>query len=145
MRVPIKKLNDEAIIPKYQSEGAACMDLHAIFEHGYDYLRPGETKIFKTGLAMEIPEGYELQVRSRSGLASNGVLLANGVGTIDSDYRGDVGVILTNASSDIMKFETGDRIAQCKIEQVIPFEFYETCKELTETKRGTGGYGSTNG
>ena len=144
MRVPIKMLHDEAVMPEYKSEGAACMDLYAVIDDkfGYTYIPAGETVIIKTGIAVEVPEGYELQVRARSGLASQGVLLANGVGTIDSDYRGEVGVILTNTTPVIRKISTGDRIAQCKIEQVIPFEFY-LCSAITETERGEGAYGST--
>ena len=146
MRVPVKLLHKDAKIPKSQTEGSACMDLHAIIEdrfgNNYMYLPSGDTKIIKTGLAVEVPEGYELQIRPRSGLASQGVVVSNSPGTIDSDYRGEIGVILTNNSDTWRKITSGDRIAQCKIEQVIPFEFYE-CSAITETERGEGGFGHT--
>lgn len=144
MKVRIKKLYDEAIIPEYQTDGAACMDLHAVVtgNYNYDILRPGETKIIKTGLAMEVPKGWELQVRARSGLGSRGIIPALGVGTVDSDYRGDIGVGLTNVSNELLQINTGDRIGQCKLERVEKVT-WDVVDELSDTERGEGGFGST--
>jgi dUTP pyrophosphatase len=111
-------------------------------KYEYDYLYPSETKVFKTGFAVQIPEGYELQIRCRSGYAASGILLSNGVGTIDCDYRGEVGIILTNTSPNTFKISTGDRIAQCLLVPVEKFEFMPV-SELDTTERGEGGYGST--
>jgi dUTP pyrophosphatase len=106
-------------------------------------LIPGERKLIKTGLFLEIPEGYEAQVRPRSGLAlKNGITVLNSPGTIDADYRGEIGVILINHSSEIFEINSGDRIAQlvfAKVEQAV---WYET-ESLNETERGEGGFGST--
>ncbi len=142
--VEIKILHGKAVIPKRMTEGAACADLTVVFHDGYkyDYLSPGETKIFKVGFSVAVPEGYEMQIRSRSGLASIGIIVSNGVGTIDSDYRGEVGVILTNTSDTTRKICEGDRIAQCCLKQVLPLPFVEV-DLLSSTKRGDGGYGHT--
>jgi dUTP pyrophosphatase len=98
--------------------------------------------VIKTGLAVEIPDGYELQIRARSGLATKGLIVTNGVGTIDSDYRGEVGVILSNVSSDVIKIEDHQRVAQCCLQKVITIDFNEV-EELSDTERGEGGYGNT--
>ncbi len=124
--------------------GSACADLHAVFPNsfGYTYIHPNQTEIISTGLAVSVPVGYEMQIRSRSGMAVKGAILANGVGTIDSDYRGTVGVILTNCSPDVVKITQGDRIAQCCLKEVIKINFKEV-EELDETARGEGGFGHT--
>lgn len=144
MRVILKKVHKDAQTPEYKTEGAACADLYAVFHDnwGYTYVRPNETKVIQTGLAVEIPEGWEMQIRARSGLASKGLILSNGVGTIDRDYRGEIGVILTNTSSNIMKISTGERIAQCCLHRVNKMRF-SLVEELSETERGGGGFGST--
>ena len=144
MQVFFKKLHQLAVTPEYKTDGAACADLHAVFDSPFDYtyIHPNATEIIQTGLAVEVPRGYELQVRSRSGMASKGVILANGVGTIDSDYRGGIGVILTNCGPDVVKITTGDRIAQCCLNKLPKMEFIEV-DDLEETERGGGGFGST--
>lgn len=144
VRVDIKKIHKDAQIPEYKTEGAACADLCAVFHDnwGYTYIRPSETKVIQTGLAVEVPEGWEMQIRARSGLASKGLILSNGIGTIDSDYRGEVGVILTNTTPNIMKIDTGMRIAQCCLHRVNEMRF-SIVDELSDTERGEGGYGST--
>lgn len=140
MDVNIKKLHPEAIIPKYQSKGAAGFDLHSISEI---VVFPGETVIVKTGLAFAIPEGYELQVRPRSGMSfKTKIRVANSPGTVDSDYRGDVGIIIDNIGSDEFKVRMHDRIAQgviCPVNQVS----FKEVKDLNETERGDQGYGSS--
>lgn len=143
MQIKIKRLTDTAVIPKYQTERSAGFDLVA---DETAMFMPGYTRTIATGLAFEIPEGYEMQIRPRSGLSLNTPLrVANAPGTIDSDYRGEVRVIITNTSSHMLvRVNAGDRIAQgviCPIEQA---EF-EVVDELTNTERGTGGFGSTGG
>ena len=144
MIVKFKRVHHEAIKPEYKTKGAACADLYAVFDDlfGYTYVYPNETAVIQTGLEVEVPEGYEMQVRARSGVAAQGVMLANGVGTIDSDYRGEVKVLLTNASPDVVKITSGQRIAQCCLKEVIKVEFEEV-DELSDTERGGGGLGST--
>lgn len=106
-------------------------------------LKPGERALVPTGIFMEVPDGYEAQVRARSGLAiKNGIGLVNGIGTIDSDYRGELKVPLINFGQEDFVIHTGDRIAQVVIASVIQAEF-ELTEELGETKRGAGGFGHT--
>lgn len=143
MKINFRKVHRCAITPQYKTEGAACADVYAVIDpFDYTYIHPNETQVVQTGLAVEVPDGYELQIRARSGLASKGLMLSNGVGTIDSDYRGEIGIILTNTSSDVIKINTGDRIAQCCLQPVIRIEF-NLVDELSNTERGDGGYGST--
>jgi len=129
-------------LPSYETSASAGLDIRAFIEEKYT-LKPSERKLIKTGLFLEIPEGYEAQVRPRSGLAlKNGITVLNSPGTIDADYRGEIGVILINHSSEIFEINSGDRIAQlvfAKVEQAI---WYET-ESLNETERGEGGFGST--
>jgi dUTP pyrophosphatase len=128
-------------LPAYQTAGASGLDLHA---RGGGQIAPGETFIVPTGIMVEIPDGYEGQVRGRSSLAGFG--LACHLGTIDSDYRGEVCVILTHASPDgrIRGIGDGDRIAQLVIAPVARCEVVEmTAAEITPTARGAGGFGST--
>jgi dUTP pyrophosphatase len=125
-------------IPAYQSRGAAGLDLHAAETLS---LAPGERRTVRTGIAVEIPDGYEGQLRPRSGLASREGIVAI-LGTIDSDYRGEVGVILENRSSVSYRVEWGSRIAQLVIAPVARCEVVEV-ETLTETERGAGGFGST--
>ena len=144
MHIYFERIHSEAKVPEQATEGAACADMHAVFhgEYDYTYIPPRGTVIIKTGLKVEVPEGYELQIRARSGLAARGIMLANGVGTVDSDYRGEVGVVLYNSNDFTFPVYEGDRIAQCCIQKVLPMEFTEAGK-LSSTARGEGGYGST--
>ena len=130
-------------MPAYATAGAAGFDLRANIEVT---LLPGERKLITTGLFMEIPLGYEGQVRPRSGLTlKRGLTVLNTPGTVDSDYRGDVGVILINLSSEPQRIEVGERIAQMVIakHETAEIESVESVEELESTDRGTGGFGST--
>ncbi len=129
-------------LPGYETIASAGMDLRANLEIPVQ-LRPMERSIVKTGLFMELPVGYEAQVRPRSGLAAkNGVTVLNAPGTIDADYRGEIGVILINLSQEDFTLEDGERIAQMVIAKHERAEWIEV-EELSETQRGTGGFGST--
>ncbi len=138
-----KKLNSQAVIPKVASLGAACFDLCAVVDGGEKTIQPGEIFAIPTGLAVEIPLGFELQVRARSGLALKaGLSLVNGIGTIDSDYRGEIKVIAIVQGAQPLVIKTGDRIAQALVSVVIPVSHQEVT-ELSSTERGQGGFGST--
>jgi dUTP pyrophosphatase len=138
----IQKGNSNAVLPQYETEGAAGMDLRAFLSEDLEIPPLGRAKI-PTGLLMEIPLGYEGQIRPRSGLAARfGVTVLNAPGTIDSDYRGEVEVLLINLGSESFTVKSGDRIAQLIIAPVHKAEIYET-SSLGETKRGAGGFGST--
>jgi dUTP pyrophosphatase len=142
MNIKLKKLKEGAIIPQYASEQAAGMDLSACIDENVTIVAQGRA-IIPTGIAIALPPGYEAQVRGRSGLAAkHGILPANGVGTIDADYRGEIGVILLNSSSDDFVVEPGMRIAQLVIAKHETAEL-DIVDELDETVRGAGGYGST--
>ena len=142
-QVSIKVKNTSGLpLPAYQTEHSAGMDLLAANEADVT-IAPGERAIISTGLYIELPEGYELQIRGRSGLAAkSGIMPANGVGTIDADYRGEVGVILLNTSKEPFTVHRGDRIAQAVVAQ-FEHAVWEEASELSETERGTGGFGST--
>ena len=136
------KVEKGAVIPHYATEGAAGADVSACLSAPVT-LRPGEYKAIPTGLFMEIPEGYEVQVRPRSGLAlKHGITVLNAPGTIDSDYRGEVKVILINHSSEAFTIQNGDRIAQIVVARVHRLPFVEV-DDLSATERGEGGFGST--
>ncbi|GAX87845.1 dUTP pyrophosphatase [Lebetimonas natsushimae] len=140
MVLKVKKLNKEAIIPAYQSEEAAGFDLHSIENV---VIKPGERKLIGTGLAFEIEKGYEIQIRPRSGLAyKHGITVLNTPGTIDSDYRGEIKVLLINLGSENFEVKKGERIAQAVVAPVVQAKFAEV-EELSDTKRGGGGFGST--
>ena len=140
MQIKFKKLCNDAIIPEYKTAGSAGMDICTIDEF---ILMPGERKIFQTGLAVAVEDGYEVQVRARSGLSSKqGVTVINGVGTIDSDYRGQIGVPLVNLSDVVVHIHPGDRIAQLVVNKIEQPEII-VVDELGETIRGAGGFGST--
>ncbi len=140
--VNIKKLNDNAVIPTYGTEYAAGADLYACMEEAVT-INPGETYFVKTGIAMEIPEGYAGLVYARSGLAcKKGLAPANKVGVIDSDYRGEIMVALHNHSNVPVSVESGERIAQLVITPYITAVFNQV-EELEDTERGEGGFGST--
>lgn len=129
-------------LPKYQTENSAGMDLNANLEESIT-LKPLERKLVSTGLFIQLTEGYEAQIRPRSGLAlKNGITVLNTPGTIDSDYRGEIGVILVNLSSETFTINDGDRIAQmiiAKHETAV----WEEVEELEISERGKGGFGST--
>ena len=129
-------------LPTKGSTGAAAFD--AYLPEDYPPLVPGEIRIVNLGFQVEVPDGYELQVRARSGLASKGIVVANGVGMVDSDYRGDVGVILWNASGAIQPLNAGDRVCQLKLSAAPCFE-WNLVDIVEETQRGEGGFGSTQG
>ena len=140
--VPIKKLDPEATLPTYGSEYAAGADLYACIKETVNF-EPGETKLIKTGLAMEIPAGYAGLIYARSGLASKkGLAPANKVGVIDADYRGEVMVALHNHSTIPASIEPQERIAQLVITPYLTACFEETA-QLSDTVRGKGGFGST--
>lgn len=129
-------------LPKYETKGSAGIDLKAVCEKPI-ILKPLERQIIKTGLHIALPEGYEAQIRPRSGLAAkHGISVLNSPGTIDADYRGEIGVILVNLSQDDFEIIDGMRIAQMVIAKFEQAEFIEV-EKLDETERGSGGFGST--
>lgn len=139
-QLKIKKTSHYAILPKYQTAGAAAFDLHSV---SWGNIDPGGIKIFETGLEVEVPAGFVLLIFSRSGMGfKNRISLNNSVGVIDSDYRGPLMVALTNDGEKEFMVASGDRIAQGML-VAVPFVDLVEVKELTETARGTGGLGST--
>ncbi|MDR0315778.1 MAG: dUTP diphosphatase [Treponema sp.] len=140
----IARIDPRIPLPQYESEGAAGMDLRAFLEADVAIPPQGRAKI-PTGLKLEIPTGFEAQVRPRSGLAiRSGITVLNSPGTIDSDYRGDLEVILINLSSETFIIKNGDRIAQMIIAPVCRARLEEMAAfELSQTARGSGGFGST--
>jgi dUTP pyrophosphatase len=142
IKVKIKKLHPEAIIPQYMTEHAAGMDLCTVVDEPVS-LKPGERTLLPTGLAMEIPPGYEGQVRPRSGLAlKKGIALVNSPGTIDADYRGEIGIIVINHGQEIVEFQPGDRVAQLIIAPVTQADLVEV-QDLNDSDRSSGGFGHT--
>lgn len=130
-------------LPKYQTQLSAGMDLSANLDESIT-LKSLERKLIPTGLFLELPEGFEAQIRPRSGLAiKNGITVLNAPGTIDADYRGEIGVILVNLSTDNFTINNGDRIAQMVIAKYENAEWQEV-SEINETERGAGGFGSTH-
>ncbi len=140
MKIKFQKIHEDAIIPKFAKEGDAGLDINAIDRYA---IAPGEHLLVKTGLKMEIPLGFEAQVRPRSGLAlKSKITVLNSPGTIDSGYRGEVGVIMMNHGEETFHVSKGDRIAQLVIAKHETPEIHEV-EELEESKRGEGGFGST--
>ncbi len=140
--VSVKKVRPNAAVPKNMSAGAAGSDVTACLESALEIL-PGKRALVPTGLAVAIPEGFEIQVRPRSGLAAKkGITVLNTPGTIDSDYRGEVQVILANLGEVPVCIEPGERIAQLVV-QAVPQVAWSEVTELPETARGAGGFGST--
>jgi dUTP pyrophosphatase len=140
INLKIKRLNSEANLPKYKSKEASGMDLVASCNV---VIEPNERKRISTDIAVEIPKGYEGQIRPRSGLAFRyGVTVLNSPGTIDSDYRGEIMVILINHGELPFRINKGDRIAQLVISPIVHVTLEETTS-LSETQRGEGGFGST--
>lgn len=142
MLVKIKKLHDEAVVPEYQTDGAAGCDAHAICIGGQLRVDAGQVVMIPIGVSVEIPEGYEMQVRSRSGLASRGVFVANSPGTVDCDFRGEVKVLIYNANEGPIFIKHGDRVAQFVVSPVKQVS-WSVEEELGETERGEGGFGHT--
>ena len=142
MKIKVKKLTPEAVVPTLGSKFAAGADLYSA-EKGDVVIAPGETKFIGTGIAVEIPEGYVGLVYARSGLAcKSGLAPANKVGVIDSDYRGELIVALHNHSAETRTVEDGQRIAQMVLTPYLTADFVVSDK-LDETERGSGGFGST--
>ncbi|WP_430883369.1 dUTP diphosphatase [Fusibacter sp. JL216-2] len=140
MNLKIVKLNDRAIIPQYAHDGDAGLDLFSIDDLRID---PGKRALVKTGIAIELPEGTEAQIRPRSGLAlKHGITVLNTPGTIDEGYRGEIGVILLNTSDVVFEIEQGMKIAQMVIKPVLRVNIVEV-QNLSSTSRNTGGFGST--
>ena len=134
----------DVALPAYETDGSAGMDIRANFPNGEGVtLATGARALIPTGLKFEIPAGYEVQVRPRSGLAlKQGVTLVNAPGTIDSDYRGEVGMILINHGNEPFRIAHGERVAQIVFAQVTRCEIVEVAS-LSTTERGAGGFGST--
>lgn len=146
LKAQVKRLdhNQDLPLPSYMTEHSAGMDLYAAVD-GQTVIKPNGWQLVPTGLAIALPEGYEAQVRPRSGLAlKQGVSILNTPGTVDADYRGEVCVILMNHSNKDLVIKRGDRIAQMIINKVEKIQFEEV-KELSETVRGSGGFGHTGG
>lgn len=143
MTLNVKKLNENAIIPKYGTQYSAGADLYVPNDAKKIAINPHQTVLIKLGIAIEIPEGYMGLIFARSGLASKRSLApANKVGVIDSDYRGEVMVALHNHSDELQSVEAGERIAQLVVTPFLKCEYNEA-DELSETVRGEGGFGST--
>lgn len=142
IKVKISLLTPSAVIPGYSTEHAAGMDLHNVLKTPMK-IKPGEIKLVPTGISVEIPVGYEGQVRPRSGLAlKHGISIVNAPGTIDADYRGEVGVIIINLGRKGYVIQPGDRIAQLVISPVAKAVMVKTMS-LKTTARGKGGFGHT--
>lgn len=141
MKIKIKNTSNHDL-PKYETKDSAGLDLKAVCDEPI-ILKPLDRKIIKTGLHIALPEGYEAQIRPRSGLAAkHGISVLNSPGTIDADYRGEIGVILVNLSNEDFTITDGMRVAQMVIAKFEQAEFIEV-KELSKTERGEGGFGST--
>ena len=142
LRVRIKRLRRDASLPRYMTSHAAGMDLAAAIDEPI-MLAARERASVGTGIAISLPEGYEAQIRPRSGLATRqGITLLNSPGTIDADYRGEIRVILINHGSEAVTIRAGDRIAQMIVGPVARVDWVEV-DELDETERGRGGFGHT--
>ena len=142
VKVLIKKLNSKVQLPKYKTDGSSGMDLMAFVENSIN-LKPQQSALIPTGISIAIPEDTEVQIRPRSGLAAkSGISVLNTPGTIDSDYRGEIKIILFNHGKEEFVINNDDRIAQMILMPVLKAEFEEV-EELPKTIRGSGGFGST--
>lgn len=142
MQVQVKKLKDSAILPEYQTAQAAGMDLHACLDTAVT-LAPMERRMIPTGLAIALPDGYEAQIRARSGLSiKHGITMVNGIGTIDADYRGEIGALVINLGQEPFVIEPDMRVAQLVIAKYEHIMWQES-DALNDTDRGSGGFGST--
>ena len=141
-KILIKKLSKEAIIPEYETSGSSGMDISANLDKEVEIF-PGEKAIIPSGFSLSIPQGFEIQIRPRSGLAAkSGISVLNTPGTIDADYRGEIKVILINLSKEKFTVQNGMRIAQMIVSPVVQAKLEEV-EELPKTSRGSGGFGST--
>ena len=141
-KIQIKKLSNSVSIPKYETPGSSGMDVAAHVENNV-IIFPGEKALVPTGISIAIPIGYEVQIRPRSGLAvKKNITVLNTPGTIDADYRGEIKVILFNHGKEKFIIENGDRVAQMVVCPVVQADLEEV-KELSDTMRGSGGFGST--
>ena len=142
VKILIKRLSSKVTMPQYKTIGSSGMDIAAFLDNEI-LIKPSEKKIIPTGVKLKIPKGYEVQIRPRSGLAANNdITVLNTPGTIDSDYRGEIKVILFNHGKNIFKVENGLRIAQMVLCPVIEAKLSEV-EIIDETERGDGGFGST--
>ena len=142
VKILIKRLSSKVTMPQYKTIGSSGMDIAAFLDNEI-LIKPSEKKIIPTGIKLKIPKGYEVQIRPRSGLAANNdITVLNTPGTIDSDYRGEIKVILFNHGKNIFKVENGLRIAQMVLCPVIEANLSEV-EIIDETERGEGGFGST--
>ena len=142
VKILIKKSKKNIKLPAYKTSGSSGMDLVAHIKKKV-YIKPGKTTLIPTGLSVSIPKNYEIQIRPRSGLAAkNGITVLNAPGTIDSDYRGEIKIILINLSKKVFVVKSGDRIAQMVLCPIIKAKLKEV-SNLAITKRGAGGFGST--
>lgn len=143
-KIEIKVVKSNTIsLPKYMTPGSAGMDLHADISEPME-VKPFERVLVPTGLQMEIPVGYEVQLRPRSGLAlKHGITLINTPGTIDSDFRGEIKVIMTNLSNETYTLNPKERMAQMVLNKFEQVKFVE-CESLEDSERGSGGFGHTN-
>ena len=143
IEIKIKSINNDIVIPSYETSSSAGLDLRAYLPDGDVELGPKEIKLIGTGLHFEIPDGFEVQIRPRSGLAfKNGISVLNSPGTIDADYRGEIKILLINHSSKIFKLENKMRIAQMVVSRYERVKF-KIVEDLSSTERGSGGFGST--
>lgn len=141
----VKIYSKSGEIPKYETENSAGLDLRALLDKPM-IIKPMERVLIPTGIFLEIPNGFEGQVRARSGLSIiHGLTMVNGVGTVDSDYRGELKVPMINLGSEEFKVESGDRIAQIVFAryETVNFEPVDSTEDLEKTERGTGGFGHT--
>lgn len=142
MQINFRKTHPDAIVPQYATDGASGLDLHARLPHEI-YLQPGVRFTVPTGISVELPEGFEAQVRGRSGLAKkHGVTVVQGVGTVDADFRGEICIILINHGDEAYKIEPNARVAQLVIAPVMRVALVQA-GDLSATERGAGGFGST--
>ena len=141
-KIQIKKLSSSVLIPKYETSGSSGMDISAHIENNI-IIKPGEKALIATGFSIAIPKGYEVQIRPRSGLAiKKNITVLNTPGTIDADYRGEIKVILINLGKEKFIIKNGERVAQMVVCPVVQASLEEV-KELSDTQRGSGGFGST--
>ena len=142
VKILVKKFDKNVKLPKYKTSGSSGMDLMAYIKNKI-IIRPGKTLSIPTGIAVAIPKKYEIQIRPRSGLAlKNNISVLNTPGTIDSDYRGEIKIILINLGKKSFMIKSGDRIAQMVLKPIVRGKFKEV-KNLPKTLRGKGGFGST--
>lgn len=142
MREKIKIISRSGILPEYETKGSAGMDIRAFIDKDI-VIAPGKRGLIPTGISIELPIGYEAQIRARSGLAvKKGIGLINGIGTIDSDYRGEIKIALINLGEENFVVQRGDRIAQMVIAKYEQIDWQQT-DILSETNRGSGGFGHT--